>query len=75
MIVLNPDLCIPLLVPRELSATVKPVLSGHSKRTQKFCFQYRLLLKVGQKYCRMLQLSTFIKLPFSIKKFVLSVFK
>ena len=41
----------------------------------------RLLLNVGQKYCRMLQgelehsaiLLTFIKLPFAIKIFVLSI--
>ena len=44
-------------------------------------FQDQLLLNVGQKYCRMLQgehsaiLSTFIKLPFVIKIFVLSVFE
>ena len=61
--------------------TVKPVLSIHSKRTPKIGFQYRLLLNAGQKYCRMLQgehsaiLSTFIKLPFSIKTFVLSICK
>ena len=59
--------------------TVKPVLSGHSKRTPKFGFQYRLSLNAGQKYCRMLQrehsaiLSTSIKLPFSIKTLVLSI--
>ena len=61
--------------------TVKPVLRGHSKRTPKIGFQYQLSLNAGQKYCRMLQvehsaiLSTFIKLPFSIKTFVLSIFK
>ena len=61
--------------------TVKPVLSGHSNRTPKIGFQYQLSLNAGQKYCRMLQrehsaiLSTFIKLPFSIKTFVLSIFK
>ena len=60
---------------------VKPALSSHSKRTPKIGFQYRLSLNAGQKYCRMLQgehsaiLSTFIKLPFSIKTFVLSIFK
>ena len=42
-------------------------------------FQYQLLLNAGQKYCRMLQgehsaiLLTFIKLPFVIKIFVLSI--
>ena len=61
--------------------TVKPALSSHSKRAPKTGFQYRLSLNAGQKYCRMLQrehsaiLSTFIKLPFSIKTFVLSIFK
>ena len=51
--------------------TVKPVLSGHSKKDQ-------LLFNAGQTYCRMLQgehsaiLSTFIKLPFVIIIFVLS---
>ena len=44
-------------------------------------FQDQLLLNAGQKYCRMLQrehstiLSTFIKLPFVIKIFVLSIFE
>ena len=54
--------------------TVKPVLSGHSK----IGFQYQLLLNADQKYCRMLSFCntlTFIKLPFSTKTFVLSIFK
>ena len=44
-------------------------------------FQYRLSLNAGKKYCRLLQaehsakLSPFIKLPLSIKTFVLSIFK
>ena len=48
-----------------------------SKRPQ-IGFQDQLLLSAGQKYCRMLQgehsaiVSTFIKLPFVIKIFVLS---
>ena len=52
----------------------------HKKKTKIGC-QDRLLLNTGQKYCRMLQgehsaiLSTFIKLPFVIKIFVLSIFK
>ena len=33
--------------------TLKPVLSGHSKRTQKIGFQYRLSVNAGQKYCKM----------------------
>ena len=55
--------------------TVKPVLSGHSKRRPKIGFQDPLSLNSGQKYSRMLQgehsviLSTFIKLPFAIKMF------
>ena len=35
--------------------TVKPALSGHSKRRPKIGFQDRLSLNEGQKYCRMLQ--------------------
>ena len=51
------------------------------KKKTKFGFQDRILLNAGQKYCRMLQrehsaiLSTFIKLPFVIKIFVLSIFE
>ena len=49
-------------------------------KSAKFGFQDQLLLNAGQKYCRMLQgehsaiLSTFIKLPFVIKIFVVSIF-
>ena len=51
------------------------------KKKTKNWFQDRLLLNAGQKYCRMLQwehsaiLSTFIKLPFANKTFVLSIFE
>ena len=51
-----------------------------SKRP-KIGFQDQLSLNAGQKYCRMLQgehsaiLSTFIRLPFVIKTFVLSIFE
>ena len=50
------------------------------KRVQKIGFQYRLSLKSGQKYCRMLQehsaiLSTFIQLQFVFKTFILSIFE
>ena len=60
--------------------TVKPVLSGHSKRRPKIGFQDRLLLNAGQKYGRMLQehsaiLSTFIKLPFVFKTLILAIFQ
>ena len=64
-----------------IETTVKPVLSGHSKRRSKTGFQDRLSLNAGQKYCRMLQgehsavRSTFIELPFAIKTFVLSIFE
>ena len=55
--------------------TVRPVLSSHLKKED------QLLLNAGKKYCRMLQgehsaiLSTFIKLPFAFKIFVLSIFE
>ena len=60
--------------------TVKPVLRGHSKRRAKLFFKtdYRLM---QVKVCRMLPLehsairSTFIKLLFAIKTFVLSIFE
>ena len=35
-----------------LQNTVKPALSGHSKRRAEIGFQDRLLLNAGQKYCR-----------------------
>ena len=43
----------------------------------KIGFQDRLLLNVGQKYCRKHSaiFSTFIKLPFVTKFFVLSIFE
>ena len=61
--------------------TVKPVFRGHSKKGQNIGFQDQLSLNAGQKYCRMLQgehsatLSTFIKLPFAIKTFILPSFE
>ena len=58
---------------QEFSCTVKPVLSGHSKRRPKIGFQDGSSLNSDQKYCRMLL--TFIKLPFVIKIFVLSIFE
>ena len=56
---------------------VKPPLS----KKLKLGFQDQLSLNVGQTKCRMLQgehsaiLSTFIKLPFIIKIFILSIFE
>ena len=60
--------------------TVKPVLSGHSKRIPNIAFQDRLSHNAGQMYCSMLLehsaiLLTFIKLPMAIKTFVLSIFE
>ena len=52
-------------------------LSGHSKTGPKIGFQDQLWLNASQKYCRMLQrehsaiLSTFTKLPFAVKNFVI----
>ena len=58
----------------------KTCLKGPLKKDQQIGFQDPFLLNAGQKYCRMFQrehsaiLSTFIKLPFTIKAFVLSIF-
>ena len=60
--------------------TIKRVKRPFSKRP-KIGFEDQLSLNAGQKYCRMLQgehsaiLPTFIKLPFVIKIFVLSIFE
>ena len=55
--------------------TIKPVLSGHSKKT-KNVFQERLTLNAGQKYCRMLQESILHYFPPALSKtFVLSIFE
>ena len=70
-----------LKTPSYSTVKPKPVLRSHSKRTPIDGFQYQLSLNAGQKYCRMLQgehsaiLTTFIKLPFSIKTFALTIFK
>ena len=59
----------------------KPCLKRQLKKKTKIGFQDQLLLNAGQKRCRMLQwehsaiLSTFIKLPFVIKLFVLPNFE
>ena len=54
-------------MPLDAFLTVKPALSGHSKRRPEIGFQDRLSLNKDQKYCRMLLghsaiLLTFIKL-------------
>ena len=57
----------------------KTCLKRPLKKKTKNGFQDQLSLIAGQKYCRMLQhsaiLSTFIKLPFVIKNFILSIFE
>ena len=59
----------------------KTCLKRPLKKKTKIGFQDQLSLNAGQKYCRMPQgehsaiLSTFIKLPFIIKIFVLSIFE
>ena len=61
--------------------TVKPVLNGHSQKDQKLVFKtkYRLMKVKSIAECSPLEhsaiLSTFIKLPFIIKTFVLSIFE
>ena len=59
----------------------KTCLKRSLKKKTKTGFQDQLSLNAGQKFCRMLQgehsaiLSTFIKLPFAFKTFVLSIFE
>ena len=59
----------------------KTCLKWALKKKTKIGFQDRLSLNAGQTYCRMLQgehsaiFSTFIKLPFVINIFVLSIFE
>ena len=65
LILLDPKLCekslskfhcqIQGIMVMSLVFTVKPVLSGHTKRRPKIGFQDRFSLNAGQKYCRMLQ--------------------
>ena len=61
--------------------TVKPVLSGHSKRRPKIGFQDQFLVNAAQKYFRMIQgehsaiLSNFIKLLLVFKTFFLTIFE
>ena len=51
--------------------TVKPILSGHSKKKT----NYRLMQVISAKGEHSAILSTFIKQPFIIKVFVLSIFE
>ena len=59
----------------EQNSTVKPVLSGHSKKKTKNAFQDRLSFNAGQVEEHSAIPSTCIKLPFVIKTFVLSIFE
>ena len=64
-----------------LAVYSKTCLKRPLKKDTKIGFQDQLSLNAGQKYCRMLQrehsaiLLTFIKIPFVIKTFVLSIFE
>ena len=59
----------------------KPCVKRPLSKRPKIGIQDQLSLDAGQKYCRMLQgehsaiLSTFVKLPFAIKIFILSIFE
>ena len=70
-----------VLIQMKLDQYSKICLKRPLKKKTKIGFQDRLSLNAGQKYCRMLQrkhsaiLSTFIKLSFVIKIFVLSIFE
>ena len=59
----------------EIENTVAPVLSGHPKRTKKKFFKtdYRLMQVKSIEGEHSAMLSTVIKLPFSIKTFVLYI--
>ena len=76
----HPDFTVSNIVYKGLIYS-KTCLKRPLKKDQKIGFQDRLLLNAGQKYWKMLQrehsaiLWTFIKLPFTIKTFVLSIFK
>ena len=68
-------------VVRRLELYTKTCVKQSLPKRPKFGFQDQFSLNAGQKYCRMLQgehsaiLSTFIRLPFVIKIFVLSIFE
>ena len=68
-----------LYLPRDMY--IKACLNCQSQKDYKISFQYQLSRNAGQQYCRMLQgehsatLLTFIKLPFVIKIFLLSIFE
>ena len=57
--------------------TVKPVLNGHSKRTPKLVFNtnYDLMQVKSIAECILQYFRPSLKLPFTIKTFVLPIFK
>ena len=71
-----------LFVQINILVTVKPALSGHSKRRPKFVFKTdylkcrsKVLQNAPREHSAIRVLSTFTKLPFVIKTFVLSIFE
>ena len=63
-------------LPVAYAITVKPVLSGNTKRRSKLVFKTNYcLMQVKRIAEHSAILSTFIKLPFVIKIFVLSIFE
>ena len=66
---------------RAIKCLYNSLIHLYTQKKTKTRFQDQLFLNAGQKYCRMLQgehsaiLSTFVKLPFVIKIFVLSIFE
>ena len=60
-------------------STIKPVLNGHSQKDGKLVFKTNYRLMKVKSIAKCLEhskiLSTFIKLPFVMKIFVLSIFE
>ena len=81
LVLVQPRKTCPFITERLLMGRKESNQTNKLKNTHQIAFQYRLLLNADQKYCRLLQrehssiLWIFIKLPFSIKTFVLSIFK
>ena len=76
-----PNLCYNEVCFKGTAQYRKPCLKRPIRKKTKNGFQERISLNACQKYCRMLQrehsaiLSTFMKLPFVTKIFVLSIFE
>ena len=75
------DLVVPSILHSHLNDIQQNLLKRPLSKRQKIAFQDQLLLNAGQRYFRMLQgehsaiILTFIKLPFVIKIFILSIFE